>query len=242
MIQFPLEQLLEQGLGKNFTRRIYGEEIRLGSAVDDELNEVSLKNFREKAEEAHLGGYKNLGSLMRDFLSFSGAQMDAYFDEMVPLYLRMSGMIGTWQIIYEVHPPAEEEPPKNSDEPVTGDLVDYAMGRLFSSDMSTYKGTEEEADQLVREGKAYEIMHLYFKGKTRPTKVADIEIVYEPDGDTGVISGFGVRQFPSDDPKHLDLTVSLTAKQDSLRELLALHGKKNTPEVFYRALMNFLNE
>ena len=238
MIQLPLEILLEKGLGEQLSPRVYGEEIRMGGAVDDALNVVNIPEFREELK-GRPGGQRHISNIIDKFLSFSPSQMSAYFDDDIPLYFRMSSMIGQWQIEYLLPSPVEDEltSRKLEGEP----SVDEIIARIFTPEPCSYNGTQEESDKVLKEGYTFEIIKFYFQGRRGTFHSPDITIE-NGDGPTRVISHMGVSEFPSIDPNYEELTMSLSGKQEALQALLGLDGKHNEPEVIYKVVKDFLYE
>ncbi|MBW2981699.1 hypothetical protein KY343_02355 [Candidatus Woesearchaeota archaeon] len=167
MKQLELEKLLEAGfyaLGVEFSRRKYGEEIRVASEVDDQFEETSVKEAERKNASfktpeggllAALGLYAGRDELTED--------QKHVFDEAVPFFKRKAEILdGAFIVDYRVY--AEEtmdnyEP--NADEiirdgKILGEMIDVHLNvpgkELMLASITTYFDgyPEQEDDTFVR--------------------------------------------------------------------------------------------
>jgi len=108
MEQLELERLLEAGfyaLGVEFSSRMYGEEIKLGSEIDDQTGPISIQDVKELQEKAKSPEERCLIDLhLMDALS--NPQKDVY-KNLIPFFRRRSDLFDELFVIYQVF--SEEE-------------------------------------------------------------------------------------------------------------------------------------
>jgi hypothetical protein len=108
MEQLELEKLLEAGfyaLGVEFSRRKYGEEIRVASEVDDQFEDMSVKKARPKKDDPKYLAKRLLAEfgLTKSYNKLTEDQRHVY-EESVPFFKRKAETLdGMFSLDYCVY-------------------------------------------------------------------------------------------------------------------------------------------
>jgi len=218
MEQLELEKLLEAGfyaLGVEFSRRRYGEEIRVASEVDDQFGETSVKEAERKNASfktpeggllAALGLYAGRDELTED--------QKQVFDEAVPFFKRKAQLLDS------------------------AFIVDY---RVYAAE--TLDNYEPNADKIIRGGKILcEMIDIHMNVPGKELMLASITTYFDDypkqEDDTFVRVVYTKEEldriFDNNVP---ELISRIDVKLKSMKESVQ---KEYDPKAIYQAVMDFL--